>query len=199
MPSGDEYIRKGEHYPGRAYAVSALQADPIIAEELKWAGIDLVSAAYNHGLDWGLPGLLGTIESLDKAGLVHAGIGNNLEEAREPAYFESAAGRVAIISMSSGHHPYDSASPAKGPVRGRPGVNPLRIRQKYVVSPEDLEKLKEIWTKMGLSMRPRFFNKLEEGDLSLNSGDVGGGGATTLIFRAGDQARTRVDSEPMGS
>ena len=45
---------KKTSYPGRAYAVSALQADPIIAQELKWAGIDLVSCAYNHGwtADW---------------------------------------------------------------------------------------------------------------------------------------------------
>ena len=180
-------FEKGSSYPGRAYAVSALQADPVIAKEMKWLGIDLVSAAYNHGLDWGLPGLLGTIDSLDKAGVVHAGIGHNLGEAREAAYFESPAGRVAIISISSGHHPYDSASSAKGPDRGRPGVNPLRILQKHVVSAGDLEKLKEIWTKMGLSMRGRFFHKLEEGDVTLNSGDVGGGGASTLIFKVGEK------------
>jgi poly-gamma-glutamate capsule biosynthesis protein CapA/YwtB (metallophosphatase superfamily) len=103
-------------YPGRPFAVSAMQADPVIANEMKWAGIDLVSCAFNHALDWGLPGMLGTIETLDKAGIVHAGTGNNLEEAREPAYFESKAGRVAVVSISSGHHPYDSASPVKAPV-----------------------------------------------------------------------------------
>jgi poly-gamma-glutamate capsule biosynthesis protein CapA/YwtB (metallophosphatase superfamily) len=173
-------------YPGRAFAVSALQADPIIAHELKWAGINLVSCAYNHGLDWGLPGLLGTLESLDNAGLVHAGTGNNLEEAREPAYFESRGGRVAIISMSSGHHPYDSAGSVKSPVRGRPGVNPLRVRQKYVVKPERLEQLKEIWKELGMSMRKPFFFPQEEGDVYLNAGDHGGGQAAALVFRAGD-------------
>jgi poly-gamma-glutamate capsule biosynthesis protein CapA/YwtB (metallophosphatase superfamily) len=178
---------KKSSYPGRPFAVSALQADPIIAQELKWAGIDLVSCAYNHGLDCGLPGLLGTIDSLDKAGLVHAGTGNNLEEAREPAYFESRAGRVAIVSMSSGHHPYDSAGPVKAPFIGRAGVNPLRIRQKYVVIPERLEQLKEIWAALGLSMKKPHFVKEEVGDVFLNAGDRGGGNETTFVFRAGDK------------
>jgi poly-gamma-glutamate capsule biosynthesis protein CapA/YwtB (metallophosphatase superfamily) len=178
---------KKTSYPGRSYAVSALQADPIIAQELKWAGIDLVSCAYNHGLDCGLAGLLGTIDSLDKAGLVHAGTGNNLEEAREPAYFESRAGRVAIISMSSGNHPYDSAGSVKAPFVGRPGVNPLRIRQKYVVTPERLVQLKEIWTTLGLSMKKPHFGVEEPGDIFLNAGDRGGGSETTLVFRAGDK------------
>ena len=168
-------------YPGRALRLSALQADPIIANELKWAGIDLVSCAYNHALDWGLPSVLGTIESLDKAGMVHAGTGNNLEEAREPAYFESKAGRVAIISMSSGHHPYDSASPVKAPVRGRPGVNPLRFQQKYVVTPEVLKNLKEAWSLLGLGMNKPYRIQGEEGDNFLVAGTFGN--EATLIFR----------------
>ena len=174
-------------YPGRAYAVSALQADPIVANDLKWAGIDLVSCAYNHALDWGLPGMLGTVEHLNRAGIVNAGIGNNLGEAREPAYFESPAGRVAIVSMSSGHHPYDSASSCAGPVRGRPGVNPMRVTQKYVVSKERLEQMKAIWKELGLSNRPRFFSKIEEGDVSFNLGDHGGGNSGNFIFRPGDK------------
>lgn len=179
---------KGTGYPGKAYMPSALQADPVIAHELKWAGFDLVSCAFNHATDWGIPGLLGTIDSLDKAGMVHAGTGNNLEEAREPAYFESQAGRVAIISMSSGHHSCSSASPVHAPVVGRPGVNPLRVVQKFVVKPETLEHLKNAWNELGLSMkRPFMVPGFEEGDTFLVSGDVGGGNAATLIFRVGEQ------------
>jgi poly-gamma-glutamate capsule biosynthesis protein CapA/YwtB (metallophosphatase superfamily) len=174
-------------YPGRPFAPSALQADPIIALDLKWAGVDMVSCAYNHGLDWGLPGLLGTMESLDKAGIVHAGTGNNLEESREPAYFESKAGRVAIVSMSSGHHPYDSAGAVKPPVLGRPGVNPLRITQKYVIKAENVAKLQQIWTELGLSIKQPFTVRGEEGDNFLVAGDFGGGNAATLIFRVGDK------------
>ncbi|MDA8124641.1 MAG: CapA family protein [Deltaproteobacteria bacterium] len=177
----------GGSYPGRSYAVSALQAEPAVAHDLKWAGIDLVSCAYNHALDWGLPGMLGTIASLDDAGIVNAGLGNNLEEAREPAYFESPAGRVAIVSMSSGNHGYDSASPAAGPSLGRPGVNPMRVDQKYVVSKQSLENLKAVWEEIGLPMKPRYFSKMEDGDVCFNYGDHGGGLSGHFVFRAGDK------------
>jgi poly-gamma-glutamate capsule biosynthesis protein CapA/YwtB (metallophosphatase superfamily) len=187
-------FEKGTGYPGRPFAISALQAYPIIAHELKWAGIDIVSCAYNHALDWGIPGVLGTIESLDKAGIVHAGTGNNLEESREPAYFESKAGRVAIVSMSTGHHPYDSAGVVKAPSRGRVGVNPLRITQKYVVTPEALENMKKTWGMLNLSMRRHFTVPAEEGDNYFVVGDLGGLSAFTLIFKAGD--KPGVESVP---
>jgi poly-gamma-glutamate capsule biosynthesis protein CapA/YwtB (metallophosphatase superfamily) len=174
-------------YPAKAFAASALQADPIIAKELKWAGIDLVSCAYNHNTDWGIPGLLGTMESLKKADIVHAGIGNNLEEAREPAYFESPAGRVAIISISSGHAQNDSAGPCKPPVPGRPGVNPLRVEQICVVDKDTLEKFKETWKKLGLSTRMRYYLHTEKGDVCFNVGDHGGGNSGQFVFRAGDE------------
>jgi poly-gamma-glutamate capsule biosynthesis protein CapA/YwtB (metallophosphatase superfamily) len=176
-------IHGKDSYP----VASALQADPIIAHEVKWAGIDLVSCAYNHSQGWG-SSILGTIESLDRAGVVNAGTGNNLEEAREPAYFESRAGRVAVISISSGHHSYDSALPSKPPVRGRPGVNPLRITQKYVVPPESVERLTELWKMLGLSQRRPSHLPLEEGEICLSTGDFGGSGGT-LIFKPGDQPR----------
>ena len=180
------HLEMNIHEKGSHPVASPLQADPIMAYELKWAGIDMVSCAYNHAQGWG-SSVLGTIESLDRAGLVHAGTGNNLEEAREPAYFESRGGRVAIISISSGHHSYDSALPSKPPVRGAPGVNPLRITQKYVVPPERLEQLKEIWAMLGLTQRRPALSS-DEGDVRLNTGDFGGSGGS-LIFRAGDQPR----------
>ena len=142
--------------PGRPAAPQAMWTDPIVANELKWAGIDLVSCAYNHVMDWGYDSVFDTIEWLDKAGVVHSGSGANLEEAREPAYFESKAGRVAIISMSSGHHPYDSAVGVKAPVRGKPGVNPLRITQKYVVTQDDFDMLQAIWKRLGLQTSKPF-------------------------------------------
>jgi poly-gamma-glutamate capsule biosynthesis protein CapA/YwtB (metallophosphatase superfamily) len=181
-------------YPAKAYAPSALQADPIVAKDLKWAGIDLCSAAYNHVMDWGIPGMVGTMESLDKAGIVHAGLGNNLEEAREPAYFESPAGRVAIISISSGHGPNDSASSAKPPVPGRPGVNPLRVDQKFVVGKEHLEHLKQMWKDLGLETKNRWFLHPEEGDVCFNIGDFGGGGGGQLVVRPGNE--NKIVSNP---
>ena len=44
------------------------------------AGIDCCVLANNHILDWGIPGLLDTLEALEKAGIKHAGAGHNLRE-----------------------------------------------------------------------------------------------------------------------
>ena len=65
-----------------------LIAEPRIAEDLKWAGIDMLSTAQNHSLDWGVVGLLSTIKACKKAGIAVAGTGRDLEEAREPVYLE---------------------------------------------------------------------------------------------------------------
>ena len=161
-------IHSFEGYPLRPFESTPVQADPIIADEIKCAGIDIVSTACNHSLEFGEGGVLATIRNLDRAGVVHAGTGMSLEEAREPAYLESDAGRVTLISISSGHHPYDSAGLANPPIRGRPGVNPLRVTVKFVLDHDSAEKLKEIWQRLGLSSRTRRYVKLAEGEFYLN-------------------------------
>lgn len=180
-------IARGEGYPGRAYALSALRADPVVGKDLRWAGVNIVSCAYNHALDWGIPGVVDTARHLDAAGIVHAGTGLNLEEASEPAYFESPAGRVALVSFSTGHHPYDSASAAKSPVRGRPGVNPMRIVQKHRIDPATLETMKTAWATLGMSTTPRWWMELEDGDVCFSVGDHGGGDSYSFIFSAHDK------------
>ena len=58
---------------------------PELLDDLKWFGINMVACANNHAFDYGEAGLLATIAHLDAAGLVHAGIGRNLAQARRPA------------------------------------------------------------------------------------------------------------------
>jgi len=162
-------IHSFEGYMTRPFELhGSCSADPIIADELKWAGIDIVSTASNHSFEWGEEGIRANNKNLDKAGVARAGTGMNLEEAGTPAYVESNAGRVALISISTGHHPYDSAGLTKAPVRGRPGLNPLRISMKYVLDHENAKKLRDAWQSLGLleSMRgeERRYIKLEDGD-----------------------------------
>lgn len=47
-------------------------------------GIDLVTLANNHALDYGRDAMLDTIDTLDHAGIRHVGAGKNLAEARKP-------------------------------------------------------------------------------------------------------------------
>lgn len=181
------FMKPGVGRPGRAIAVSALRADPQIAQELKQAGVDMVSCAYNHVLDWGMASLEGTMEAVDAAGLTRSGIGHSLEEARAPGYFESRAGRVAIISIGSGQHPNDSAGATKAPVAGRPGVNPLRIAQKFQVTADDIAAMNSIWKGLGIPIKPRFNMRLEDGEVCYSLGDHGGGASTSFIFKEGPQ------------
>ncbi len=129
---------------------SFMMSDPQIAHDLKWAGIDIMSLAHNHSLDYGEPGLLATIRHCRAAGLVVAGTGRDLEEAREPGYLETKHGRVALISTSSGNKQNEWAGLAKGGVRGRPGINPLRVNFKYVLEREAAEQIKAIARKLNV-------------------------------------------------
>ena len=72
-------------------------------------------------LDWGIPGLLDTLEALDKAGIKHAGAGRNLREAQAPAILESGEDcRVIVFGLGS----LSSGIPAEWSAReDRPGLN----------------------------------------------------------------------------
>ena len=66
------------------------------------AGIDCCALANNHTLDWGIPGLLETLDTLDNAKIKHAGAGRNLREAQAPAILEIGGDlRVIIFSLGS--------------------------------------------------------------------------------------------------
>ncbi len=76
--------------------------DPQIADDLKWAGVDIVSNAFNHSGEFGPSGVLSTRRHCRRAGLACAGTGRDLEEARAPGYLETKKGRVALVSITSG-------------------------------------------------------------------------------------------------
>src|SRR4029079_19030845 len=51
-----------------------------VLDELVEAGLGLFATVTNHCLDYGVAGLLATIEALEQRGLSFAGIGRNLED-----------------------------------------------------------------------------------------------------------------------
>ena len=137
-----EYPRRGD------WLGSFMMADPQIARDLKSAGVDIMSLAHNHSMDYGDKGMAATIRHCKAAGLAVAGTGIDLEEAREPGYLETKHGRVALISTTSGNKPDEWASLAKGGVRGRPGINPQRVSFKYMLEREAAEQMKAIARKL---------------------------------------------------
>lgn len=67
------------------------------ARGLLLAGIDAVSQANNHSMNFGVGGMRDTLSALDEAGIRHFGIGETLDQAREPAIFDVRGTRVAFL------------------------------------------------------------------------------------------------------
>ena len=65
---------------------------PALVQGLDAAGVDVVSLANNHALDWGSKALLDTVARLDAAGIAHAGAGSDLDAARAPALLKTSLG-----------------------------------------------------------------------------------------------------------
>lgn len=63
-------------------------------------GIDAVTLANNHALDYGTDALLDTCEVLDGAGILHTGAGKDLNAAKQPVVFEKNGQRVALIGAT---------------------------------------------------------------------------------------------------
>jgi poly-gamma-glutamate synthesis protein (capsule biosynthesis protein) len=97
------------------------------------AKIDYCSLANNHILDWGYLGLTETVETLKKANVKSAGVGQNLREAEAPAVLEvEGKGRVIVFSygLETSGIPLSWAAS-----EDKPGVNLLRdISDKTVQS-----------------------------------------------------------------
>lgn len=86
---------------GRAQAKTfTFRSPPTFADRINAAGIDVVSLANNHSLDFGLDALSDTIDNLDRAGVAHVGAGSTLEEALAPATFEISGTSVAVLGAS---------------------------------------------------------------------------------------------------
>lgn len=148
-------IHNFEGYPAAESGGTWLAAEPAILDELKWMGFNLYAWANNHTLDWGEGGMFATLRHLDAAGLVHAGVGRNLAEARRPAYLELDQGRVALISMCSTFADFGRAGNARPDVVGRPGLNPLRFDTTVEVDQETFETLKRINDDLELDAKDR--------------------------------------------
>jgi poly-gamma-glutamate capsule biosynthesis protein CapA/YwtB (metallophosphatase superfamily) len=140
-----------ESYPMHQSGGTYMRAEPALADELVWAGFDLVSRANNHAGDYGVLGMQLTSKYVRQAGLVEAGVGNSLAEAREARFLETPDGRVALVSVASTFPDHARAGRSRGDVPPRPGLNPLRFRTTYVVTRERLETLRSLLKELGLN------------------------------------------------
>ena len=109
----DAWLDKGINY----------RMSPENAACLRAAGVDCCVLANNHVLDWGLPGLLETLDTLGALGIKTAGAGRDVTEASKPAILD-IAGKGRVIVQAYGL-PTSGVPRSWAATEGAPGVNVL--------------------------------------------------------------------------
>ncbi len=97
------------------------RAPPCATEVLRDLGVDGVTLANNHLLDYGPIALRDTIDHLDRAGIAHAGAGADADAAIAPMTVQHGDTAIAIISVAD-HPPDFAATP------DRPGTAYVDLR-----------------------------------------------------------------------
>jgi poly-gamma-glutamate capsule biosynthesis protein CapA/YwtB (metallophosphatase superfamily) len=101
--------------------IHASYSDPRNIPALLSAGIDVLSLANNHTLDWGPEALLDTIANLKAAGVTTVGAGKNIAEARRPVIVERKGTKVGFLAYScTGPDGYEAEE-------DKPGYAPVRV------------------------------------------------------------------------
>ena len=118
--------------------------DHAVTREFKEMGLDIVSMANNHAGDWGTEGIVATLDTLAEVGLIQAGAGGSLTQAREPGLFQTPKGRVALISTASTYNPATPAADGVGALKPRPGISVLRTTVSNVVTEKELTALEPL-------------------------------------------------------
>ncbi|HVB11161.1 MAG TPA: CapA family protein [Bacillota bacterium] len=137
-----------------------MSAPAWVLDELRGLGLNLFAVATNHAVDYTFRGLMDTLEALRSRGLVHAGGGATLGEARAPAYLETPSGRVALLAAASSYSPGALGADPRPDALGRPGINPLRVVTDYVLDPRRMAMLKEIDEALGTAGSTRWRQRL---------------------------------------
>jgi poly-gamma-glutamate capsule biosynthesis protein CapA/YwtB (metallophosphatase superfamily) len=133
-----------EPYASAASGGTYMRAEPALVKDLVWAGFDMVARANNHTGDYGVLGMDLTTKYVASAGLVQAGVGQSLAEAREAKFLETPKGRVALISVASTFPDSSRAGRTRGDMPARPGLNPLRFTTTTTVTQEQMTALRQI-------------------------------------------------------
>lgn len=123
---------RGEPWPD-PHKPFFFRAPPAAVEVLDELGVDCVTLANNHALDYGYDALSDTFEHLSAAGIQWVGAGPDTERARSSVVLEARGTRVAVIGASD--HPADFAAAAD-----RPGVAIAELAS--TVSPWLLERIR---------------------------------------------------------
>jgi poly-gamma-glutamate capsule biosynthesis protein CapA/YwtB (metallophosphatase superfamily) len=97
--------------PGKVFH---FRSDLKNVETLRRAGIDVVSLANNHVLDFGADAFREMLPALDAAGILHAGAGLDQEAARRPAVRRVAGTAVGFIAFTDNEPGWEASQASPG-------------------------------------------------------------------------------------
>jgi len=91
------YSTRGTKTPNKSYTFRAHPSRVGILHEM---GVDIVSLANNHALDYGKDALMDTFATLEEAGIDYVGAGENLARAEAPIYYTIGNKKIAYLASS---------------------------------------------------------------------------------------------------
>jgi poly-gamma-glutamate synthesis protein (capsule biosynthesis protein) len=106
-----------------------MRAHPGSGATLAEAGLDLVTLANNHALDYGQVGLAETLDTLAGLGIDAIGAGRSRDEAHQPAIYTLNGVRVAVLGYAAARWDGSSDVPATDRIAwGRPAQVQADVR-----------------------------------------------------------------------
>ncbi|MGE5473635.1 MAG: CapA family protein [Ignavibacteriales bacterium] len=87
----------GTPVQGKEYT---FRADPKVIGGLKYSGLDILSLANNHVLDFGKEALVETLGHIEDGGLSYIGAGEDIDEAFKPVIVEIKKKKIAVFGAS---------------------------------------------------------------------------------------------------
>ena len=179
-------VHNFESYGAAQSGGSWLCSPPGVLKDIRKFGMNILSTANNHAMDYAEGGLLKTISYLEKEDFVFTGTGRDLDDASRPVYLDTVSGRYALIACTLSFNPEAMAGAQTASLPGRPGVNGIRVSKRYQLPPEELEHIKRIAGKLSLNAQSEIIRA--EGYLPpLKEGEQPFG---QMMFEASDNAGT---------
>jgi poly-gamma-glutamate capsule biosynthesis protein CapA/YwtB (metallophosphatase superfamily) len=105
------------------------RSKPALAKVVADSGVDVVTIANNHMLDYGEEVLMETLRTLLKAKIPFVGAGRNIAEAEKPVIIERGGVRVAFLGLAA------TLPLGAGASQERPGLAPIHVTTSYEFDP----------------------------------------------------------------
>lgn len=202
MKDSDEVFTNAEFVTPEKDTIPASQRGyqtsvrPSALKEFSQLNTRYVCFANNHTGDYGVQGMIDTLNGAESQGLVPLGVGLSLYDARKPVFIDTPDGRIALITVAVTRSEVFAASNPGNGVAARPGVNPLRWSRTYVVNDEDFAAIKEISKRIGIDASMEECKRIEtfKGG-SENRYEFGSLFEGYLTFEKGENSRVKTTAD----